>query len=104
MATVRSRSVKPFEIHHDEMVDESMEEDHRMEDSRAEMDEEHEDQDDAYSETSEESDGVVDPTVQEDMDKFQDTFKGLQERFRLINRIGEGNILPTNTRYKYFIN
>ena len=72
-----------------------------MEDSRAEMDEEHEDQDDAYSETSEESDGVVDPTVQEDMDKFQDTFKGLQERFRLINRIGEGNILTTNTRYKY---
>lgn len=93
MATVRARSAKPFEIHHDEMVDELMEEDHRMEDSRAETEatEDHEDQEDAYSDMSEESDGVVDATVQEDMDKFQDTFRGLKDRFRLINRIGEGN-------------
>ncbi|KAH7382977.1 kinase-like domain-containing protein [Cadophora sp. MPI-SDFR-AT-0126] len=97
MATARSRSAKPFEIHNDEMMDESMEEDHRLEDSRAEMDEDQEDQEDAYSEMSEESDAVVDPTVQEDMDKFQDTFKGLKERFRLINRIGEGTF---STVYK----
>ncbi|KAG4430500.1 hypothetical protein IFR05_014024 [Cadophora sp. M221] len=95
MATVRSRSAKPFEIHHDEMVDESMEEeDHRMEDSRAETEE---DQEDAYSDASDESDGVVDSTVQEDMDKFQDNFRGLTDRFRLINRIGEGTF---STVYK----
>lgn len=102
MATVRSRSAKPFEIHHDEMVDESMEEeDHRMEDSRAETEEEQDDREDAYSDMSDESDGLVDSTVQEDMDKFQDNFRGLKDRFRLINRIGEGNVLPTIARYIY---
>lgn len=40
-----------------------------------------------YSEDSEED---IDPAIQEDMDKFQATFKGIKERFRLINRIGEG--------------
>lgn len=51
---------------------------------------------DAYdeeSEYSEESDDEVDPAVQEDMEKFQATFKGIKERFRLINRIGEGELL-----------
>lgn len=45
---------------------------------------------DAYSEWSEESEEEVDPAVQEDMDKFVATFKGIKDRFRLINRIGEG--------------
>ncbi|CZT00218.1 hypothetical protein WAI453_012766 [Rhynchosporium graminicola] len=99
MATVRVRSAKPFEIHHDQMVEESMEEeDHRMEESRAETEEEeHEEPEDAYSEMSEESDGVIDATVQEDMDRFQDNFRGLKERYRLINRIGEGTF---STVYK----
>ncbi|KAL2064022.1 hypothetical protein VTL71DRAFT_4516, partial [Oculimacula yallundae] len=81
------------------MADESMEEeeDHRMEESRAETEEDHEEQEDAYSEMSEESDGVVDATVQEDMDRFQDNFRGLKDRYRLINRIGEGTF---STVYK----
>lgn len=45
---------------------------------------------DAYSDWSEESEEDVDPAVQEDMDKFEATFKGIKDRFRLINRIGEG--------------
>ena len=45
---------------------------------------------DSYSEASDESDGVVDPGVQEDMRRLEGTFKGIKERFRLINRIGEG--------------
>ena len=48
---------------------------------------------DAYSEYSEESEEEVDPAVQEDMDKFQATFKGIKDRFRLINRIGEGEFI-----------
>ena len=46
---------------------------------------------DAYSDWSEESEEEVDPAVQEDMDKFVATFKGIKDRFRLINRIGEGS-------------
>ncbi|KFY41264.1 hypothetical protein V495_05010 [Pseudogymnoascus sp. VKM F-4514 (FW-929)] len=52
---------------------------------------------DAYSEWSEESEEEVDPAVQEDMDKFVATFKGIKDRFRLINRIGEGTF---STVYK----
>ncbi|KFY08558.1 hypothetical protein V492_06124 [Pseudogymnoascus sp. VKM F-4246] len=52
---------------------------------------------DAYSDWSEESEEEVDPAVQEDMDKFVATFKGIKDRFRLINRIGEGTF---STVYK----
>jgi len=45
---------------------------------------------DDYSETSEESDSTIDAAVREDMDKFQESFVGIKDRFRLINRIGEG--------------
>ena len=52
---------------------------------------------------SEESEEEIDPAVQEDMDKFQATFKGIKERFRLINRIGEGKhmkpLLSANATY-----
>jgi hypothetical protein len=59
-----------------------------IEESRAEGDED--DQEDEYSEESDDSDDVVDASVQEDMLRFQETFKGIKDRFRLINRIGEG--------------
>lgn len=55
------------------------------------------------SDYSEESEEEIDPAVQEDMDKFQATFKGIKERFRLINRIGEGKhmkpLLSANATY-----
>lgn len=86
----RNGSVKSFAIHHDQM--DGREEDHDMDDSRME---EPEEDDDAYSDTSEESDGTIDPAVQEDMDKFQETFKGIKNRYRLINRIGEGVLLDS---------
>lgn len=104
MATVRHRNAKiPFEIHHDAMdPDESLDEEgHDMDDSRMEIEDEHEEQDDAYSDTSEESDGIVDAVVQEDMVKFQETFRGIKDRFRLINRIGEGNLPVTIHWYIY---
>jgi hypothetical protein len=37
----------------------------------------------------------VDETVLEDMRKLEMTFKGISERFRLINRIGEGDVLAS---------
>jgi cell division control protein 7 len=37
-----------------------------------------------------EEEDEVDETVREDMNKLEDTFPGISERFRLINRIGEG--------------
>ncbi|KAJ6111618.1 hypothetical protein N7523_007679 [Penicillium sp. IBT 18751x] len=39
----------------------------------------------------------VDQSVREDMDKLEDTFPGISDRFRLINRIGEGTF---STVYK----
>ncbi|RDL31775.1 Protein kinase-like (PK-like) [Venustampulla echinocandica] len=97
MAAVRPRNARiPFEIHHDELdADEVInEEDHGSDESRGET----QDGDgDGDSECSDESDAHVDPSVQEDMDKFQNTFKGIKERFRLINRIGEGTF---STVYK----
>lgn len=94
MATIRPRNARqPFEIHHDEFdPDEDLDaEDNGMDESR---DEDADTQEDGYSDYSDESDEVVDPTVREDMDKFMETFKGIKERFRLINRIGEGRYIP----------
>lgn len=96
MATIRPRNAKtPFEIHHDVMEHEDSleeEEEEAMDESRGDVEElepeEEEDYSDGYSD---DSDDVVDPSVQEDMNKFQETFKGIKDRFRLINRIGEGN-------------
>lgn len=44
------------------------------------------------SDTPQESDYEedVDDTVREDMKKLEDTFPGISDRFRLVNRIGEG--------------
>ena len=97
MATIRPRNSKEpsFDIHHDEMdSDESLEEHAQtMQESISQLDEEEYEEHNQYedSDYSDESDGVVDPTVLEDMEKFQQTFKGIKDRFRLINRIGEGN-------------
>ena len=40
--------------------------------------------------TVDSSDEEVEDSVQEDMARFEDTFVGINKRFRLINRIGEG--------------
>lgn len=92
MAAIRSRNAKvpQFEIHHDDMEEKNeLEEDlETIGESRPEGDEV--DQEEEYSEESDDGDDVVDATVQQDMLQFQETFKGIKDRFRLINRIGEG--------------
>ncbi|KAH0565322.1 hypothetical protein GP486_001283 [Trichoglossum hirsutum] len=48
-------------------------------------------------ENSDGSDDTPDEAVQDDIEKFKNTFKGIAQRFRLINRIGEGTF---STVYK----
>jgi cell division control protein 7 len=63
--------------------------DHVVEKYRDEGQGQHHDmEEDRYSDSSEEA---VNATVQEDMEKFQETFKGIRHRYRLVKRIGEGN-------------
>ena len=39
----------------------------------------------------------VEPAVAEDMEKFESTFTGIGNRYRLINRIGEGMLVSSRT-------
>ncbi|KAI9816570.1 MAG: hypothetical protein M1827_001702 [Pycnora praestabilis] len=77
----------PFTIHQDESeLDAVLEEEYRQklkyedEDSRSEQ----------GSESSDDSNCIIDESVAEDIEKFAATFKGIEKRYRLINRIGEG--------------
>lgn len=91
MLTTRSRNVRPnFDIHHDDAGGSTDEEPQEMEES--EMKDEEESDDDGLSEASEESDDAVDPAVAEDITKFQQSFQGITDRYRLIKRIGEGKL------------
>ena len=45
---------------------------------------------DALEESERSSDEEVEQSVAEDMSRFEETFVGINKRFRLINRIGEG--------------
>ncbi|KAI8938997.1 hypothetical protein NX059_004841 [Plenodomus lindquistii] len=52
---------------------------------------------DESGQTVDSSDEEVEDSVQEDMARFEETFVGITQRFRLINRIGEGTF---STVYK----
>jgi len=87
MATIRPRVPQPtFDIHHDDMEESMEEENHQMEESAID------DEEDGDSEASY-SDDEVDAIVQEDLRKFQESFEGIHDRFRLIKRIGEGKMM-----------
>lgn len=92
METTRARDSRtPFEIHEDgpETDNATQEERYASEDEEGD-DQDQDDEQDRYSEDSDGSDGIVDAGVQQDMERLQETFKGIKDRFRLINRIGEG--------------
>lgn len=46
-------------------------------------------------EDEDEEEEEVDDSVREDMKKLEDTFPGISDRFRLVNRIGEGTDIPS---------
>src|SRR5450755_4710376 len=45
------------------------------------------------TEEENEDEEEVEESVLEDMKKLESTFKGISDRFRLINRIGEGTVV-----------
>jgi len=51
------------------------------------------DVDNQTQEQSDFEDEDIDDSVKEDMRKLEDSFPGISDRFRLVNRIGEGNVL-----------
>ncbi|KAI9723782.1 MAG: hypothetical protein M1812_001082 [Candelaria pacifica] len=59
-------------------------------------------QSDDGSELSDDSNGAVDASVAEDMQKFEATFSGITSRFRLINRIGEGLSYPVSSPFVHY--
>ena len=90
MASVRTRNARiPFEIHHDR-EEANHDDTDELAGSEADQVMAESQQTNDYDSDSEESEDSVEPSVQEDMEKFQQTFKGIADRFRLINRIGEG--------------
>jgi cell division control protein 7 len=61
----------------------------------APMDESRDPMEESGATRSDDSDEEVDESVLEDMARFKETFKGIDKRYRLINRIGEGESFPT---------
>ncbi len=89
-------------IHEDQVDSYSSRETRRSESLRArEMSYLHSEDDDVddqsvdgfSSEDSEESEDEIDESVMEDMRKLEESFKGISQKYRLINRIGEGQSL-----------
>ena len=54
------------------------------------MDESKNSMDESQATESDASDEEVEASVQEDISRFELSFKNISQRFRLINRIGEG--------------
>ena len=50
------------------------------------------------SESSDDSSEAVDPAVLEDIAKFEATFQGINQRFKVLNRIGEGTFCSRRKR------
>ncbi|RDI81771.1 hypothetical protein Vi05172_g8260 [Venturia inaequalis] len=88
MPPTRLRQQEPVQVHEDEGTDD--EGDTVMDDSMGPLEESGATATDSENEEIEES-------VAEDMQKFEESFRNINKRFRLINRIGEGTF---STVYK----
>lgn len=84
MATVRRARMahEPVLVHDDNRYDEEETED-AMDESRGPLDE-------SGCTHSEDSEEEVEASVAEDIQRFEQTFQNITKRYRLINRIGEG--------------
>lgn len=93
MTSIRSRQSQreAFHIHDDEREIQDSEPEQDPDHSMGEEDDTEHAQDDGDDFESSDEDEEVDSMVQEDIEKFQEGFVGIRERFRLIKRIGEGN-------------
>jgi cell division control protein 7 len=82
----------PFQIHEDPEEMHQQEAPRGFIKSEAPLHSEQWDSEEDETEEEEEEEEEVDESVAEDMRKLEITFKGISDRFRLINRIGEGKI------------
>jgi cell division control protein 7 len=88
MRTTRlHREQQPVQIHQDECTDE--EGDTVMDESMGPLDE-------SGATVTDSEDEEVEESVAEDIQKFEESFRNINKRFRLINRIGEGRYSPLN--------
>lgn len=82
MAKARTclRHAEHIDVHEDDLREEDAEE--TLDESMDPLEE--------SGQTVDSSDEEIEDSVQEDMARFRETFVGIGNRFRLINRIGEG--------------
>lgn len=92
MRATRLRHQEPVQVHEDECSDE--EGDTVMEESMGPLDE-------SGAAVTDSEDEEVEQSVVEDIQKFEESFKNINKRFRLINRIGEGECTLTVVYYYY---
>lgn len=93
-----AHNVDEHEQHDDEEEEEQRQAGEEVEASSAtegegeQQEDQHEDEDDDQDSVSSDSsdDDVVDPNIQDDMEKLQNTFPNFRQQYRLIKRIGEG--------------
>jgi len=87
MRTTRQRQEQqqPVHIHEDECTDE--EGDTVMDESMGPLDE-------SGATVTDSEDEEIEESVADDIQKFEESFRNINKRFRLINRIGEGEQLP----------
>lgn len=91
MSALRAAQPEVFELHRSSSFRQpgSMKHRHASEEDDGSGDNTDASQDQADFEEGEEE---VDESVREDMKKLEDTFPGISDRFRLVNRIGEGMV------------
>jgi cell division control protein 7 len=78
--TVQQRHGDAIDVHYDDVKEEDAEE--TLDESADPLDE--------SGRTIDTSDEEVDDNVADELTRFADTFVGIDKRYRLINRIGEG--------------
>ena len=93
MTTARARAslrnAEHIDVHEDDIKEEDAEE--TLDESMDPLEE--------SGHTVDSSDEEVEDAVQEDIARFEESFSGINKRFRLINRIGEGMYQILGTQY-----
>jgi cell division control protein 7 len=87
-ARLRQEQATVLEDEHYSDNENNHDNDSQMDESRGPMEE-------SGATRSDDSDEEVEESVLEDMARFKETFKGIDKRYRLINRIGEGESFQT---------
>ena len=66
-------------------------------------DDDNHEEDEQSSDEYDESEDEVDDSVIEDMKRLEESFRGISQKYRLINRIGEG-LFPFGSQNRFFPN